>query len=401
MVILSAFVMVAGTSFCADFVPTGMTYSAVGDFSVNGNPNGVWSYGWARSLGAPIILMTNADTVSADFCGAGWWNGLQEPGVCVVDKNCSDTPYQVGTIIYDPDTLHLDPQSLAVIVRFSVPVSGSYQVSGSLRLQDSLTHAHNLAVVVNTNSTNFFVFTQGGQPGFEYPFDFTCSLEQGQTIDFTASSANGDLYSMGTGLAASVVLVHQLPSGIHTPTTLNVNLTATYQLPNTTNSTGIIVTSVTSSTTLTSASILRLIERSAGTDFPSGSHLAQDGGTAEVINNAGVITNLSSYLVINDTSAPGLVSGITRTDTAKQSGSGLVYTVMSFNDGSGNAFTLDGLVRETISVSARSVGGEQIESGVFSGSVVGYGTIVDSLGRIANAVFSGTISGTGNGPAEH
>jgi hypothetical protein len=186
----------------------------------------------------------------------------------------------------------------------------------------------------------------------------------------------------------------------HTTTTLSIALTATIQLPNkTSGADGDITTSTTKSVRFTSASILKLIATSLGTSVPSGSYLAQVGGSVEALNKAGESTNLSSYITINNTSGAAVVSGTANSATGKQNGSGTVYTVIKFNDGIGNAFTVDGLIRETISLTAKNANGDQTETGLFSGTVVGYGTVVDGQGNTDTAVFSGTIAGSGKGPA--
>ena len=39
-------------------------YDAVKDFSIQSNPNGVWSYGWESTLGSTLNLYTVTDTTS-------------------------------------------------------------------------------------------------------------------------------------------------------------------------------------------------------------------------------------------------------------------------------------------------------------------------------------------------
>jgi hypothetical protein len=199
------------------------------------------------------------------------------------------------------------------------------------------------------------------------------------------------------GLPAFMLNPPTPPALVQTTTSLNLVLTATYQLPALTN--GNLVTSVTKSAQFTSASILKLIETSGGTNFQSGTYLAQEGGTVEALNHSSEVANLSFFIVISNNSSAAVVSGMTNIETGKQNGSGLVYTVVRFNDGKGNTFAVDGIMRQTVSVSAKSASGSQTESGVISTVVAGYGTVVDSEGRIDAAVFSGTISGSGKGPA--
>ncbi len=129
-------------------------YDAVAGFSSNANPGAVWSYGWASNVGGAFQLM---DTNYSLFSGsvAGWDNGLPYPGVAAVDKDFGSA-MQSGTVAYDPDTLHMDPQSYASIVRFTAPSNGSYDVAGFFRLQDTSTHSHDLTIMLGNNdiSTN-------------------------------------------------------------------------------------------------------------------------------------------------------------------------------------------------------------------------------------------------------
>jgi hypothetical protein len=120
----------------------------------------------------------------------------------------------------------------------------------------------------------------------------------------------------------------------------------------------------------------------------------------EATNKSGESTSLSSYITINNSSGDIVASGTANAATGQQNGSGRVYSVIKFNDGSGNGFTVDGLISEVVSLTAKNANGAQTETGAFSGTVAGYGTVVDSKGRIDTAIFSGTVSGGGKGPAE-
>ncbi|MGA2747428.1 MAG: hypothetical protein ABSG59_01520, partial [Verrucomicrobiota bacterium] len=177
-------------------------FDAVGDFSTNANPNGVWSYGWATAVGNPFQLLGTTVAIESG-ADAGWWNGMSLPDSCVVDKDFVNA-FSSGSVVYDPDTLHTDPESYAVMVRFTAPSNGAWQVSGLFRIQDTGTHAHDLTIIVNTNATNFQVFTSGGGFDSEYAFDFSTNLTTGGTVDFIVSCPNGDFYNLGTGLKATV-----------------------------------------------------------------------------------------------------------------------------------------------------------------------------------------------------
>jgi hypothetical protein len=180
-------------------------YSVVGDFSTNGNPNGVWSYGWATGLGAPFQLLSNPFS-AAPLPVSGWSNSLALPDWAGVVSDFSGTNVQSGTSFSEPDALTMDPQGQAVLVRFTAPINTPYHVAGFFRLQDDGTQAHAVSILVNGDTTNFYEYTGGGQPGEEYPFLFAQGLTQGQTgqtIDFIVS-CDGVYYELSTGLQAFV-----------------------------------------------------------------------------------------------------------------------------------------------------------------------------------------------------
>lgn len=178
-------------------------YDAVANFSTNSNPNGVWSYGWATSAGGPFQLMT---TLSAYGTIAGYNNGLSLPDTCAVDYGFGGGVTN-GTVVWLPDTLHMDPQSYAAIVRFTASTNGTYQIQGLFRLQDTNTKAHYLNILLRTNIAVYYFNTTGGQLNSEYPYSFQLNLLQGDTLDFVVSCESGQYGNLATGLKATVTLV--------------------------------------------------------------------------------------------------------------------------------------------------------------------------------------------------
>ncbi len=173
----------------------------VADFSTNANPNGVWSYGWATNAGNTFQLASNAvQVVSGE--AVGWNNGLSLPDTCMIDKDFANY-FTSGTVLFYPDTLHMDPQSYAVMARFTAPSNGTYQVSGLFRIQDNSVHAHDLVILVNGTTTNYHVLTSGGVRT-QYPTNFTIALTSGETVDFAVSCHNGDFSDLGTGLKVTI-----------------------------------------------------------------------------------------------------------------------------------------------------------------------------------------------------
>ncbi len=209
--------------------------------------------------------------------------------------------------------------------------------------------------------------------------------------------------SIQTGMIATSLAVGLLtltPARIlaQPTTTLNIALTATYQMPDTQNTAGTITTSTTKSVKFTSASILKLLATAAnsGTAFPTGSYLAQNSGSVEVVTDKQGDSTAISQLTI-DTSGAQVYSGSANSDTGKQSRTATTYTVATFDDGNGNAFTVDGLIKSTDSLTAPDKNGNQKETLSLSGTMIGYGTVSDGNGGSYTAVFTGTVSGSGSG----
>jgi hypothetical protein len=190
---------------------TNAAFDVVGDFNTNANPTGAWSYGWSTNLGGPFQLLTYS-TSPISGLDVGWWNDIALPGSCTVDKDFSGGTLQSGTALFDPDTLHMDPQSYAVTARFTAPSNGNYLVTGLFRLQDTGTHAHDFTILENGNITNFSIFTSGGSPNSQYPFNFTTILSNGETLDFVVSCVNGDYAYLGSGLKVAITNAGPLPT---------------------------------------------------------------------------------------------------------------------------------------------------------------------------------------------
>jgi hypothetical protein len=194
-------------------------FDAVANFSTNANPNGVWSYGWAASLGAPFQLVTTAYSVTGAGAAAfGWRNGLLQPNSCMISKDFTGF-FTASTAAWYPDTLLLDPQIHAIMARFTAPSNANYQVSGFFRIQDTGTHAHDLTILANGNTTNFYVFTSGGSYTTQYPFKILTTLTQGETLDFIVSAHNNDYAFLSTGLACTLTSVTPPVVAILTPST--------------------------------------------------------------------------------------------------------------------------------------------------------------------------------------
>jgi hypothetical protein len=195
-------------------------------------------------------------------------------------------------------------------------------------------------------------------------------------------------------------------------TTLSFALTATYQNPSpkqTTTDNGDVTTTSTLTAKLTSSTLQGLISTNLGISL-TGYELIWD-QNADVLgetNKAGDFHDASSIITINtDASGSGELVTSGTSDTIDQISQSLSTTSdwnVTFDDGKGNSFNVSGLVKLTAGLAAPTKsqgtnGLPQTETINFSGSVAGFGTVVDKQGNTDAAVFSGTVSGTGKGPA--
>lgn len=176
-------------------------YDVVADFSASANSNGVWSYGWCTNVGGQFQLMATNQFLPGII---GWWNGVALPNSVSIFKNLTASAITNG-LIFDTDTLLTDPESYAVVVRFTAPTNGIYQVQGLFRLQVPNPPARNLNIQINNTNTAYYFNTAGGVNGSEYPFNFPVSLKQGDSLDFISSYA-GNYAALGTGLKAAIAL---------------------------------------------------------------------------------------------------------------------------------------------------------------------------------------------------
>ena len=189
-----------------ELVPNAETFDLLANFSTNQNPNGVWSYGWATNLGGLFTLATNPSVLAAGI--SGWGNGLSLPDTAIMEKNFTGSPLQSGTAVFDTDTLQMNPQSLADMVRFTAPYNAAYLINGWFRTQDTNAHPRVLSVLVNGNAEPFSVVAPGSDYNTNYPFGFTTNLAAGATVDFAVSGTNGDYADLSSGVSATIVMTN-------------------------------------------------------------------------------------------------------------------------------------------------------------------------------------------------
>lgn len=173
-------------------------YDPTSDFSItNGNPNGVWSYGYSNDLdlahfSANFTAMTQV--FGPDSFGIGW--------SAVAGDGPSIAVNTSGTIQYDvlPGMLtqHPGPSHQASLLRFTAPESVTAGIVGQYLAGDDGT----MLVAVLVNGTAVWTASDGGS------FDLSASLFAGDTVDFAVYGG----YGFGnTPLALTITTLSSIP----------------------------------------------------------------------------------------------------------------------------------------------------------------------------------------------
>ncbi|HLP78361.1 MAG TPA: leucine-rich repeat domain-containing protein, partial [Candidatus Paceibacterota bacterium] len=154
-----------------------ITYNATDDFTIaNGNPNGLWSYGWMPTDFSAFNLYVNHGNI-ANGSGPMWhgWNGDLTP--CLW-KNLGGSAYGVpnGWL-----SLHPGPGTQPSVLRWTAPVAGKVNVTGQFLPGDG----GYMQVAVRLNNAQWWHVGNSGS------FDLTTNVAAGSTIDFAVYGGYG------------------------------------------------------------------------------------------------------------------------------------------------------------------------------------------------------------------
>jgi len=181
-------------------------YDAVHDFSLNGNPNGVWSY-----LASNVLMSAGAEGATPGFIV--WGNGLGNPDSDSVIKNISGSTISPEGNYYFTDHLGLNAEIGNVTIRFTAPSAATYAITGNFVGATVTPEPHNAGVLVNGSQVYSGPIASFNQPD---SFNLTETLNAGDTVDFV-DYAGANYQFLNTGLAATVTLAAPpsiLPSGV-------------------------------------------------------------------------------------------------------------------------------------------------------------------------------------------
>jgi hypothetical protein len=165
-----------------------MVFDATADFSItNGNPNGVWSYGWMPVDFSQFNLLTNGTTAFSGSPGWHGWNGDGTPGIW---KNLGVEGWGVPTGFV---SVHPGPGEEPAVLRWTSPVPGAARIQGRFLAGDSGT----MQVAVRKAETVIWQAPDWGE------FELLETVSMGDTVDFAVYGGYG---CGNTPLQATVTL---------------------------------------------------------------------------------------------------------------------------------------------------------------------------------------------------
>jgi len=181
-------------------------YDIAADFSTNSNPNGVWSYGYATTLGGTLILYTDTSYSTASVIG--WWGdiSLEQPSVSYNRSTNVATDGTQNTPIIAPHqaVFHPGPDDEYSIYRFTAPAAGTYQLQVSFAGADPKGTTTDVHVLFN-NVSIFDGSVNGFGPGTGPGFSTNLVLQANDRIDFEVGYGNNNFYYDTTAIQATLI----------------------------------------------------------------------------------------------------------------------------------------------------------------------------------------------------
>jgi hypothetical protein len=184
-------------------------YDAATEFSINSNPNGVWSYGWSTNLGSAFQLYTDTTYTysnnptpgfdvwtftSTNLYPSLWHNRTTN----TITEPSSHVTLQAGQLAEHPGA-----NGEYAIVRWTAPSAGGFSITSSFVGVDQ--DGVSTDVHVLRNNTAIFNGTVFGY-GVSTAFATNIVLGIGDTIDFAVGyGSNHTYYNDLTGLSATIV----------------------------------------------------------------------------------------------------------------------------------------------------------------------------------------------------
>jgi len=194
-----ACLMLAATTVSAQ---SPAAWSAVGDFGVQSNPNGAWSYETHGRSGGYTLMGVK----EADFCrgirGFACWASASDD-LPFIGINVAGNPFQFGTVVFAENVLMMHPNFVGgrPVVTWTAPAAGTYGFAGQFQTVDVFPTGVEVAVqVAGKVLMNEILLSRGATA----PFDLKVKLDAGKKVRFWVDS-HGDVNFDSTGLKVIVL----------------------------------------------------------------------------------------------------------------------------------------------------------------------------------------------------
>jgi len=181
-------------------------FSAAGDFSLESNPNGPWSYGCCPADGDAFQIYDNKVTEGALLIWRG--NGDNPAVICNTGKTVLH-PANSVTILPGQLGFHPGQQGERSVIRWTSPRSGRFQIKGQFvglsgfrGSQPTTTDVH----VFHNSESVFDAFLNLQAGGNEAPLEITRDIKAGDLVDFVVGFGNGNHTCDTTGLEVVISL---------------------------------------------------------------------------------------------------------------------------------------------------------------------------------------------------
>ena len=164
-----------------------LTWNPMAEFSAeNGNPNGVWSYGWMDPGFTTFTALVNKRSVPGGYSSWYGWAGDETPSVGINGGTTAINGVPPGYLLLHPGN-GAEPS----VLRWTAPVTATVRVVGQFQAGDGGA----MQVAVRHNNTVRFSATDAGA------FDLTVSVTAGDTLNFAVFGG----YAFGsTGLQVTL-----------------------------------------------------------------------------------------------------------------------------------------------------------------------------------------------------
>ncbi len=204
-------------------IEAGSIYDAAADFSLNGNPNGVWTYGYSTTLTGSLILNDHSGEIPFPHTPqlVTWYTPLSSLGPPFVGINPTSTTmvFNNGSqIIIQPQQMvfHPGPNGEFEKVRFTAPAPGQLVLNvafGGADTRPTTTDVHVLenGVELFAGAVNSF----GDGPSYTQ----VLSLKTGDTIDFAVGYGSNRNFGFD-----STTLSATLSTAVPEPSTMTLAL---------------------------------------------------------------------------------------------------------------------------------------------------------------------------------